>query len=768
LVYVGTASGMTLGDDPVKVTATLSCASTEVQLIPRFYGSSSNVAGTTEFSAVSVTSGTTAVPYARTGATNDTSATLSNISFDGRHNLVPYSENFNAWGKSTSTVAVDVVAAPDGTLTADKFIPNNGAATATVAQALGATLGETYSLSVYAKQADQSKIGIVTNLTGTYRAVIFDLASGSCLNGVDMYCGMSKVTSDGWYRLWAFGAAGLTSFQYQISNNGAGWAGDGTSGVYLWGAQFNVGVRDPTTYVPIAGTVTRASVPLDSAGLDWSETGLVPPVTAAAQPTTMSLGAAGPFTDSNYLSQGSGPDPMDGTGDLWGCASFVPATTSPAQQLVINGLSGTSGYGVYISSGTPAPVFYVTNTTPAAASVASTAVVLNAHNVLCWWKDTQLHLKVNLGTTSNAVFSGTEAPGTAYSMKVGRYEGGGSYFTGKMIGLIQGRGTCPTPPPPFAASCEGWAVYQMKRQFGLIGTRGEEISLTRATTATNEVNGIVWNVPAGVPRVTTQGTLIERASLNAVLNNRTHPKTAEATAALGTGAHVAWHEGTGTMTVAAGTATVTGLSCTAVAPGTLCKFTVTAGGTMVITTSAGTVTKAQIETGSTKTSEIPTAGTSVARNADSVNVATTVMGTLNPFCMEVTATPYGGRAWTTTPAKSIFSTFNGSFLNTVSLREGYLGGGATGSLLGNPATGQSAIVTGALSAGTHRLSVSGSFAGVPTVRVDGATPAFTTSGSPGSISTWSNSRIELGAGGASAEFDGHLRDFKVYRSPGCR
>jgi hypothetical protein len=80
------------------------------------------------------------------------------------------------------------------------------------------------------------------------------------------------------------------------------------------------------------------------------------------------------------------------------------------------------------------------------------------------------------------------------------------------------------------------------------------------------------------------------------------------------------------MTIANGTATTTGLSCTAVAPGTLCTFTVTVAGTMAVTTAAG-VTHAQIECpGSYRTSQINTAGTAVARNADAIS-ATAPAGT---------------------------------------------------------------------------------------------------------------------------------------------
>jgi hypothetical protein len=147
------------------------------------------------------------------------------------------------------------------------------------------------------------------------------------------------------------------------------------------------------------------------------------------------------------------------------------------------------------------------------------------------------------------------------------------------------------------------------------GTGG--VFVSRATVANYEnPPGTLNSCAAGSYRVEADGLLVESARTNYVLNATTHPKTGEATGSLSTGAHVAWHAGTGTMTVAAGTATVTGLTCTAVSPGTICSFTVTVAGTMSITTSAGTVARAQIENGLYPTSFITTAGTATARNAD--------------------------------------------------------------------------------------------------------------------------------------------------------
>ena len=121
-----------------------------------------------------------------------------------------------------------------------------------------------------------------------------------------------------------------------------------------------------------------------------------------------------------------------------------------------------------------------------------------------------------------------------------------------------------------------------------LGTKGQTVTVTRATVKQCETSSGVWTQCGNnAACVEASGLLVEPARYNYALNSATHPKTTEASGSLGTGAHIAWHAGTGTMTIAAGTATVTGLSCAGVAVGTSCTFTVTVAGTMAITTEAG-------------------------------------------------------------------------------------------------------------------------------------------------------------------------------------
>jgi hypothetical protein len=261
---------------------------------------------------------------------------------------------------------------------------------------------------------------------------------------------------------------------------------------------------------------------------------------------------------------------------------------------------------------------------------------------------------------------------------------------------------------------------------------------------------------------------VERLVDNFVLNNRTHPKAAEATGSIiATQTCVGWHEGTGTMTIANGTATTTGLSCTAVSPGTLCTFTVTVTGTMAITTSAGTVTKAQIECpGITKTSEIPTSGTSGRRNADVVTVPSPTLSDPNRWCVEGSWTPYGGRAWGSNGAPQYVAVGAGDnsveFFRDVSatlIRYG---------ITNSAATTTSYSYTHAFSAGsTHKLQAIDN-GGFMSMRADGVPMSRAlVAGTEPATMTLFDTPISFASFGTSAA-DVYLRDFRIYRSPTCR
>jgi len=164
-----------------------------------------------------------------------------------RWNLLNYSQGFDnaAWGKLNCTVSSDVTTAPDGTVTADKQIENT---TATVAhrlsQTLSLTAGTTYTFTTYIKAAGRTAAYLAmpqAAFGGTSTGSYFDL---SAVTATKVGTATSTITSvgSGWYQCSVTATATTTTSDvagiYTAIGASTTYTGDGTSGLYVWGAQF--------------------------------------------------------------------------------------------------------------------------------------------------------------------------------------------------------------------------------------------------------------------------------------------------------------------------------------------------------------------------------------------------------------------------------------------------------------------------------------------------------------------------------------------------
>jgi len=194
-----------------------------------------------------------------------------------RTNLFQYSQEFDnpAWFKVNCSIQANVLIAPDGTLTADKFVEDSQLNSRYVALTSGwATIGTTYAFSVQMKAAERQWAYIGPANEGNKRAW-FNLSTGTIgtvSSGV-VSASMQPV-GNGWYRCTVVFTAGVTnpfpSFSATNANGAVSYQGDGYSGIYIFGSQLEAG-SFPTSYIPtVASQVTRSADSASMTGANFS------------------------------------------------------------------------------------------------------------------------------------------------------------------------------------------------------------------------------------------------------------------------------------------------------------------------------------------------------------------------------------------------------------------------------------------------------------------------------------------------------------------
>lgn len=208
---------------------------------------------------------------------------------EARVNLITYSEDFTnaSWrlGGNAATPSISGIG-PDGVTSATLFSDNSAGGTGPVNidYLLTVATSTAYTASVYAKKDQLSFIKLVgiTFTTPANGGVWFDLDNGTVGTEETGYSGFIEDAGNGWYRCsmtFTTDAADTSGRVYIYAcENGSSTTVDldGTSSIYIYGAQLEAG-STPSSYIPTAGaTVTRAAETLTvpAANLPYDSTNM--------------------------------------------------------------------------------------------------------------------------------------------------------------------------------------------------------------------------------------------------------------------------------------------------------------------------------------------------------------------------------------------------------------------------------------------------------------------------------------------------------------
>ena len=275
-----------------------------------------------------------------------------------RYNYLKYSEQFQSWINANVSTVSNATAAPDGSLTADKIVEDSATNTSHIVYLNSGNLNLNYSsfvyvFSVYAKAAEKSTLTLrLDDSVAVQHNVAFDLSTGRVINESNS-TGSIEYVGNGWYRcinVMTSGSGIQNAVVHLLSgvNNNIIYDGDGSSGLYLWGAQLERGTS-ATDYIQSGATAPAKVSETICKGLllEETRTNLLPYSAAdTTNWTELTSNTTETQLNLNALGQFSGVEVKTNTGLGWhrlGTGYVTAVTQSTEYTATFYYRTGTSG-----------------------------------------------------------------------------------------------------------------------------------------------------------------------------------------------------------------------------------------------------------------------------------------------------------------------------------------------------------------------------------------------------------------------------------------
>lgn len=176
---------------------------------------------------------------------------------ESRTNLLTWSEDFTqeAWITGGASITANANSAPDGSLSAVKLVEDSTSGVHDIRQILTQTESGLV-LTGYFKAGERRYVALlITSSSGSASRAVYDLVDGLVTEVlVDGTTAEIEPLADGWYRCVLRSSADTVAsggyYRLSVGPNYTDreYQGDGTSGIYIWGAQLEA-ASTPSSYI---------------------------------------------------------------------------------------------------------------------------------------------------------------------------------------------------------------------------------------------------------------------------------------------------------------------------------------------------------------------------------------------------------------------------------------------------------------------------------------------------------------------------------------